>query len=225
VRDVLIVAATRKTRAQFERGRYLGLSLRRLAFDTRIKTAITYRNTEGLPTIFNRQIVKRNRNKILVFIHDDVRIDDYWLSARLDEGLRNFDILGVAGNRRRIRHQPAWAFTSDGSWHERRHLSGAVCHSNASDKMVSFYGNPRQRCKLLDGAFLAVKAASLLDREVRFDDRFGFHFYDLDFCRSAEERGLTAGTWPIAITHASGGSFLSREWKKALEQYRLKWDD
>src|SRR3954447_14831026 len=107
--DVLIVAATRLTRSQFVRHSLLGLSLHRLAFDVRIESAIAYRNRRGLPAVFNNQIIEENRNKILVFTHDDVRIDDYWLTARLDEGLRAFDVSGVAGNRRRRPNQASWA--------------------------------------------------------------------------------------------------------------------
>src|ERR1043166_5932447 len=97
--DILLIAATRLTKSQFERRSYLGLSLRRMTYDSRIESAITCQNRRGLPAVFNRQIVEENRSKILVFTHDDVRIDDYWLSTRLDEGLRQFDVIGVAGNR------------------------------------------------------------------------------------------------------------------------------
>jgi len=221
--DILIVAATRKNRVQFARGTYLGRSLQRLAFDGRIGSSIVDLNTQGLPSVFNRQIVAKNRNKILVFTHDDVRIDDYWLSTRLDEGLRAFEVIGVAGNRRRRPNQASWAFTAPGRWDMCESLSGAVCHSDTSGERVSFYGRPSHKCRLLDGVFIAAKAASLLDHELRFDDQFAFHFYDLDFCRSAEQCGLSLGTWPIAITHASGGSFGSSKWKNALKLYRRKW--
>jgi len=37
-----------------------------------------------------------------------------------------------------------------------------------------------------------------LDQEgAAFDPRFQFHFYDLDFCRQAEQRGLKMGTWAL----------------------------
>jgi hypothetical protein len=223
--DVLIVAATRKTKPQFERSSYLGVSLRRMVFDRRIENAITYKNTLGLPSVFNRQIVEKNRNKVIVFTHDDVRIDDYWLGTRLDEGVRVFDIFGVAGNRRRMSGQTSWAFTTEGEWDKAQNLSGAVCHVDRSGEAVSFYGDSRRKCKLLDGVLIAAKASALLDHGLRFDEQFAFHFYDLDFCRSAETCGLTLGTWPIALTHASGGAFGSPDWQDALELYRLKWGD
>ena len=223
--DVLIVAATRKSRPQFERSSFLGASLRRLAFDHRIESSISYKNTDGLSGVFNRQITKTNRRKILVFTHDDVRIDDYWFSRRLDEGLRSFDILGVAGNRRRIAGQPSWAFAPSGRWDKAENLSGAVAHVERSRELVSFYGNPGEKCRSLDGVLLVAKAAVLIDCGLRFDEQFDFHFYDLDFCRSAESCGLTLGTWPIALTHGSGGSFDSPDWRRGLKLYRRKWNE
>ena len=221
--DVLILAATRKSRSQFERSSYLGSSLRRLN-DGRIKSAIAYKNARGLPSVFNRHIAEKNRNRILVFTHDDVWIDDYWLSDRLNEGLQRFDVIGVAGNRRRAPNQSVWAFTPEMRW-DAKNLSGVVCHVHVDGEAVSWYGTSGQRCKLLDGVLIAVSAATLLDRQLRFDNQFAFHFYDLDFCRTAEEHGLKLGTWPIALTHASGGSFGSPAWKRALKLYRAKWPD
>jgi hypothetical protein len=52
-----------------------------MSFDPRIKASISYKNRRGLPAVFNSRIVEENRGKILAFTHDDVRFDDYWLSA------------------------------------------------------------------------------------------------------------------------------------------------
>ena len=60
---------------------------------------------------------------------------------------------------------------------------------------------------------------------VRFDPQFKFHFYDLDFCRSCEKAGLSMGTWPIDIMHASGGVFRSDAWNEARELYFRKWGE
>jgi GT2 family glycosyltransferase len=152
-------------------------------------------------------------------------VDDYWLSQRLDDGLRAFDVLGVAGNVRITPRQSSWAFTANGRWDKRRNLSGAVCHFDDSNEVVSFYGASNRKCRLLDGILLAAKASVLIDHDLRFDEQFAFHFYDLDFCRTAHGRGLTLGTWPIALTHASGGAFGSPGWERALKLYRRKWPD
>jgi GT2 family glycosyltransferase len=89
----------------------------------------------------------------------------------------------------------------------------------------SRYGQPGLQCRTLDGVFLAARCATLLERGVRFDERFMFDFYDLDFCRSAEAAGLSMGTWPIAITHTSLGQFGSPTWHAGLKLYRDKWSD
>jgi GT2 family glycosyltransferase len=70
---------------------------------------------------------------------------------------------------------------------------------------------------------MAAKASTLLDAGVRFDPQFAFHFYDMDFCRSAVQAGLRLGTWPNAVTHASGGRFGTPQWKEAAAAYYRKW--
>jgi GT2 family glycosyltransferase len=78
---------------------------------------------------------------------------------------------------------------------------------------------------LLDGCFLAAAARTLRERSISFDERFAFHFYDVDFCRTCHRAGLRLGTWPIAVTHASGGRYGTPEWEEALKLYRSKWPE
>ncbi len=49
---------------------------------------------------------------------------------------------------------------------------------------------------------------------VRFDPRFAFHYYDLDVCRSARRAGLSLGTWPLPLVHASGGEPWGKTWRE-----------
>lgn len=124
-----IVAASPKSEHQFYAAAPLGISLRRLAADKRIAGRICFGNTgakkDGLPAIFNRQIAAAGREAIIVFTHDDVWLDDCFLADRLVEALKHFDVVGVAGNRRILPHQPAWAFVDEKfTWDEPKHLSG-----------------------------------------------------------------------------------------------------
>jgi GT2 family glycosyltransferase len=59
---------------------------------------------------------------------------------------------------------------------------------------------------------------------LRFDPRFDFHFYDLDFCRTARSLGLRLGTWPIAITHQGVGNYGDK-WRHLYSEYIAKWGD
>ena len=222
-----IVSATRLSESEFWSSSALGLSLRRLGNDHRLVPRPAYANQRGLPDVFNARIDAGDAADILVFMHDDVWIDDYYLADRVIEGLRSYDVLGVAGNRRRIPRQPAWAFVENVEdrfrWDEPANLSGSVAHGKEPFGAIGHYGPAPAECELLDGVFLAARKPALIAKGVRFDSRFEFHFYDLDFCRSARQRGLRLGTWPICLTHQSGGAYGTAQWREKYRAYLDKW--
>lgn len=222
---VIIASATRLPAEKFWQESALGQSLRRLAFDTGLSATVAFDNAEGLPAIYNRVIEAAPPASLLVFLHDDVWIDDIFFSQRIAEGLEAFDAIGVAGNRRRVRLQPAWAFVDDKlTWDERANLSGSVAHGKMPFGAVSHFGPAPAECELLDGVLLAASRDVLISHEIRFDERFSFHFYDMDFCRSMRAKGLRLATWPIAMTHQSGGAFGTPAWRAAREIYLRKWE-
>jgi hypothetical protein len=223
---LLIVSATRVAPAEFESKTLLGRSFRRLRFDDRIEARVEVENRAGLPAVYNLQICEENREKTLLFVHDDVWLDDFFICERLEEALAAFDVVGIAGNVRRQPGQPAWAFTTEQpfTWDDAQHLTGVVAHGADPGSDLNHYGlRAGQACRLLDGVFLAARCRTLLDAGVRFDERFMFHFYDMDFCRTAEVAKLRMGTWPIAITHNSVGLFGTPTWHEGLKAYRDKW--
>jgi hypothetical protein len=221
-----IVSATRLSASEFAANSALGLSLNRLAFDGRLKACLAFANRTGLPAIYNSRIVAPGGPDILVFVHDDVWIDDHFFADRLIDGLRNFDLIGVAGNRRRVPGQPGWPFVdSNFTWVQQANLSGAVAHGAQPCGAVSSFGAAPAACELLDGVLLAARKSLLVARRVLFDPRFDFHFYDLDFCRTARQAGLRVGTWPISITHQSGGAFGGDRWSEMYKAYLAKWGD
>jgi GT2 family glycosyltransferase len=221
-----IISATRLSESDFWKKSALGISLRRLEHDSRLVAHLAFANRHGLPEIYNARISARDDNDILVFIHDDVWIDDYFLADRVIEGLRTYDVIGVAGNRRKVRHQPVWAFLDTSfTWDDRANLTGSVAHGKSPFGPISFFGAVPADCELLDGVFLAAKKAVLTANGVLFDPRFDFHFYDMDFCRSARQRGLRLGTWPICLTHQSGGAFGTQQWNEGYRAYIEKWGD
>jgi GT2 family glycosyltransferase len=219
-----IVSATRQNEKLFWQHSAVGISLRRLSFDMSLDYYIAYENEISLGEIYHQRIKSTGRHDILVFIHDDVWIDNFHLGNHLLHGSEKYNIIGVAGNLRRVPNQPSWAFIDDNfTWDEKKNLSGAVAHGTGPFGPVSFYGKVPATCELLDGVFLSARRSKLKLSSVYFDPLFKFHFYDLDFCRTARQNQLTLGTWPIAITHQSGGSFNSVEWKNMYANYRRKW--
>lgn len=219
-----VISATRLSESEFWNKSALGISLRRLAKDTRLVARIAFENQRGLPDVFNARIDSSDSHEILLFIHDDVWIDDCFLADHVIDGLNSFDMIGVAGNRRRLPNQPAWLFIDDKLTWDTYNLSGRVAHDRHPFGTVSVYGAVPAECELLDGVFLAARKSRLRSAKVQFDPRFNFHFYDMDFCRSARANGLRLGTWPISLTHQSGGAFGKPDWKEQYGLYQEKWE-
>lgn len=203
-------------------------SLTHVGLMSKIELSVEAKNQRPLAAIFNKAIEEFDVDDVLVFIHDDVRVDDWLIAARLDEALARFDVVGVAGNTRRMPRQESWILQGGTRIHDLEYLSGAVCHGVADEReaSVSLFGPAPARVKLLDGLFLAERAGTLRTAHVRFDPIFRFHFYYMDFCRSCEAAGLKMGTWPIALSHQSAGKgWASPEWNAAYASYLNKWKD
>jgi predicted O-linked N-acetylglucosamine transferase (SPINDLY family)/GT2 family glycosyltransferase len=225
-RHVQIVSATRYSEQDFWRKSALGLSLHRHLKQSRgVSASVAFNNTLGLSDVFNQAIEQADDNAILVFVHDDVWIDEANFVDTLIAGLERFDVIGVAGNKRRLPNQPAWLFVDTAlNWDEPEYLSGTVSHGLHAFGKSSFYGEAPAACELLDGVFIATTKSALESAHVRFDHQFDFHLYDIDFCRSAREAGLHLGTWPIKLTHQSKGAFGSPHWGQKCQLYFNKWE-
>jgi len=221
-----IVSATRLPETEFAARSALGLSLRRLGFDSRLTAAIAFANRSGLPDVFNSRIRAADSAEILVLMHDDVWIEDQFFADRVIDGLQHYDVIGVAGNRRRVPGQPAWTFVdSKFTWDAQANLSGSVAHGPQPFGPVSHFGPVPAPCELLDGVLLAARKSVLMASKVFFDPRFDFHFYDMDFCRSARQAGLRLGTWPICLCHQSRGAFGKGRWRELYQTYLAKWKE
>lgn len=225
-RHVQIVSATRYSESDFWSKSALGLSLHRhLKQESGMSANIAFNNTLGLSDVFNQAIEQADDAAILVFVHDDVWIDEANFVDTLIAGLERFDVIGVAGNKRRLPNQPAWLFVDTAlNWDEPEYLSGTVWHGPHAFGEDKFYGEVPAACELLDGVFIATTKSALNSAHVRFDHQFDFHLYDVDFCRSAREAGLNLGTWPIKLTHQSKGAFGSPHWAQKCQLYFNKWE-
>jgi GT2 family glycosyltransferase len=220
------VAATRLTAAAFHRDSPLARSLKRAEAFSPFVLAAAYENARPLADAYNRAIDLAAHDDVLAFVHDDVWIDDWRIADRLHDALAAYDVVGVAGNRVRTPRQASWVFEGDRPQPGQRSLSGGIQHGGPDAQAPSRYGDAPAEVRLLDGVFLAARAATLKDRGVRFDPRFAFHFYDTDFCRTCEKAGLRLGTWPIALTHASTGEdWAGDAWDAAYRAYLDKWGD
>jgi GT2 family glycosyltransferase len=224
---IRIVCATRHSKEDFFSKSALGRSLGFYRFPF-VDLKLFDANSRGLPAVYNMAIEEAAKNPaILVFVHDDIHLCDFHWVGGIFNSVRQFDIAGLAGNKRRVPKQPGWLFVDEAfSIDKQENLSGVVGHGKGfPPDQISFYGPPFQPVKLLDGLMLIARSEVLHKNGLRFDERFDFHFYDLDFCRSAEAKNMKLGTWAISVVHESGGNFGSEGWKKAYAAYLAKWSE
>jgi hypothetical protein len=178
-------------------------------------------NRHGLATCYNRFLDEHaETNALALFAHDDVSIDDVFVREKLAEGAERFVVQGLAGassfNLQLLEQQTLWLRAPP------EHLSGAVEHALPDGRTVwTSYGPAPSRCVVLDGLLLAVDLARI--GNIRFDEQFSFHFYDLDFCLSAHWASILVGTINVHARHASSGDFSSPEFFEAQKQFRNKW--
>jgi hypothetical protein len=222
---IKLVCATRASAAAFATDTALGrcLPLYRWPF---VQLRLFPSNTAGLAALYNSVLRECETDPaIVVFVHDDVHLLDFFWPERIVAGLAAFDLIGVAGNRRRLPRQPGWLFVDAQQTRDAaEHLSGVVAHGTAwPPSSIDYYGPPGVEVRIIDGVLMAAHSETLRARGLTFDTSFDFHFYDVDFCRQAEAANLRMGTWPIQLMHESVGDFRTPAWHSAYAQYLAKW--
>ena len=178
-------------------------------------------NRRGLPECYNEYLDKLAlTDRILVLVHSDVTIADIFVRDKVIEAARSFNVVGLVGSSKfnfdlQTPHYawPVWP---------RECLSGSVEHlvGNGMANWYHFGPTPR-RCVVMDGLFLAIDMLTI--GNVRFDPRFTFHLYDIDFCLSAHFANLTLGTTNVYVQHASVGDFSTDAYRQAMREFRAKW--
>ena len=212
---VQFVVASKASRDRFLTDTALGSSIGRLSSDPRLSIRLWSSNTRGLSELYNIAIDAPDTREIVVFVHDDIWIEDHFTLDRVIDGLRHFDVIGLAGGPYKA-GRLRWGHVRDGAF-------GAVGHGRNPLGPVTRFGPTPHSVDLLDGLFIAAKTETLRQARVRFDEAFRFHFYDLDFSLTARQAGLRLGVWPISVTHQSRGNFDGPDWKEASEVFARKW--
>ncbi|MDP8566381.1 hypothetical protein [Methylophilus aquaticus] len=92
---IRFVCATGASEADFAKCA-LGLSMTTMKIMPMFELRLFAENTSALGLVYNQAPA------ILVFIHDDVFLPDFFMVSQIYAALRNFDVVGVAGNKSRI---------------------------------------------------------------------------------------------------------------------------
>jgi hypothetical protein len=184
-------------------------------------------NKTGLPELYNKHLNKETlaKHDVVLFIHDDVYIDDSACFSKIgyamrDEGGYGFDIVGLAGGRDISIKKPAlWHLMSSSKF-------GTVVHpaDNLPDSArvsANCFGPSPERCLVLDGLFLAVNLQRAIDVDWKFNESFTFHHYDIASCIDANTKKLKLGVYPIWVVHSSPG--LQDYWDESFQESQKKF--
>jgi GT2 family glycosyltransferase len=185
-------------------------------------------NSKGIPEVYNSQISELStRFDYIMFVHDDVLIQDAFLGGKLYTAHEDcgFDVVGVAGSKDLdFKRNQVWAWhtlSAPISW------SGCVGHYVDEEKSkirYNSFGPTPQRCIVLDGLLLSCRAQIFRNPEVRFDERFKFDFYDMSFCINAHLHGLKLGTIDISCVHGSQGAGINEpKYAEAQKVFTEHW--
>lgn len=213
------IVATPKSRDDFEKKSQIALFLDKTLTLKDVHYNIIFDNKEGLPKIYNQFLTEEYKDKKLIFVHDDVIIDDLFWEEKLTIAFEKYDIVGLAGSKKCNIASPLPA------WHlmcNKEDMVGEVAHSKDKKSWTTVFGPTDSRALILDGLFIAVNVNKLLETNTKFDENFTFHHYDISFCLKANQNKLKMGVYPIKVTHFGlGDSMRTPEWNESAEKFKI----
>lgn len=171
----------------------------------------------------------------IVFIHSDAAMDIEKFTKRLVDIAGKYDVVGIAGAKRiTLKCSPLSWFTASRDNQDGR--LGKVMHMTpvGSRKPVveTVYSPPElsdvtdDYVAAIDGVCMAVGRRAIANKDCRFDARFPFDFYDLDFSLTANKLGLSVGVIvEDSFVHMSAGrGILKPAYNKLEKTFREKWE-
>jgi len=177
---------------------------------------VFFENKEGLPKVYNQFFTEQNKLKKIIFVHDDVLIEDLFWEEKLNIAFEKYDIVGLAGSKKcDLTRPPAWHLMSD-----RQDQVGEVGHSHQKNVWTTVFGKSESRALVLDGLFIALNMERVVQTLLRFDENFDFHHYDITFCLNANKNKLKMGVTPIRVVHFGlGDSMNTNEWQVSAQKF------
>ena len=175
-------------------------------------------NQYSLSQAYNMGWEQANPDHILLFIHNDIKIEtNNWgfkLLSIMNSG--DFDIVGLAGTDY-LAETGVW-------WHDRSRCYGIVNHTDGIKEWETAFAPPLPRTKevvAIDGLFIAVNPDNI---KHKFDEDFkGYHLYDLAFVFPNFLDGCNVGvTTQIRVCHESVG-MVNAEWDRNRLQFAEKY--
>jgi len=183
-------------------------------------------NKLGLSEAYNQFLKDNPIYDYVLFVHDDIWIDDAGFIFKLEEGHKKYDIIGIAGGLNPGLKVPAlWHIMCGGF--QGGNLRGFAGHYLPDGKTTNItnFGPSPSRVTLIDGAFMSVNVRKTEKVNWRFNENYTYHHYDLSSCIDANTLKLKLGVIPILTYHNSPGlrsledETFCKNQKQFLEEY------
>jgi hypothetical protein len=169
------------------------------------KTYFYTQNKRSLSVAYNEFLNENIEYDYVLFIHDDMCIDDAGFLSKLEEGHKKYDIIGLAGGINPILKEPAlWHIMCGGF--QGGNLRGFAGHYTPDGSInITNFGPSPARVTMIDGAFISINNKTASKAKWKFNENYTFHHYDLSSCLDANKLKLKIGVVPILTYHNSPG--------------------
>jgi hypothetical protein len=178
-------------------------------------------NGEDLTKSYNKGL-KKSKNDIVIFCHDDIIIETKnWGQKliKLFERNQEYGVIGVAGTK----NMPV----SGQWWEDRSKMYGRVAHTHEGKTWLSTYsddlGQNIEEAVIVDGLFFAIDKTKI---KTKFNESVkGFHFYEITFCFENFLKGVKIGvTTMIRVNHMSIG-MTNEQWETNRAEFAEKFKE
>jgi hypothetical protein len=187
----------------------------------------SFSNEMGLSAVYNLIIsyiensYSNKTNGCIVFVHDDVSIQDLFFFDKLKHYHEKYDVIGVAGSTQINSKSERIA------WHlsDKKSHRGFVMHKQSDDLFtMNSFGPAPSEVATIDGVLMSISFNALFKHNLRFDEDFSFDFYDMSLCAKALIKKLKIGIIPLLIYHDShGNGILDNRYIEASEKFNKKY--
>jgi hypothetical protein len=223
MKQIIVVICTKsKTIEEFEQKPiYKSLEkLNKIYNTSQFDVIILTNNSKGLSEAYNEFLNdEKFKNNILLFVHDDVELNDPFLVEKLNDS--PYIVTGLAGSKTCNLSMPkmAWHLTTSPS-----EMVGEVSHKKDGNVWTTVFGKTKSRALIIDGLFIAINVEDLIKTPCRFNENFKFHHYDMSFCLNCNENKISVGVLPISVVHHGlGDSMLTNEWEESNLEFKKQY--
>jgi len=192
-----------------------------------------YRNNREKLTVLYNRLLERAKNdntcEMILMMHGDVSFDFVEFIKRYCQIKDKYDIIGFAGTKKiDTGFSPLTWFTGSLGFPEERY--GRITHSDIMFSGESFFNMTKPNVLdtnviTIDGLFICINR-KVIDSGIRFDERFSFDFYDIDFCFNALlNYKLKIGVMVFPTKHKSvGRSILQTKYLEPEKIFKEKYN-